>query len=118
MIVNNLSNKIAVMINREGMGDGSRELSIILVKNYLTLLKSENRVPAYICLYADGVKLACEGSSVYMELKALEESGCKVIICKTCLNFYNLSEKLMCGTVGTMLDIIDVQHNTTKIINL
>ncbi|MDP3453054.1 MAG: DsrE family protein [Bacteroidales bacterium] len=118
MITNNLGNKIAVMINREGMGEGSPELSIILVKNYLTLLKSENRVPAYICLYADGVKLACEGSPVCMELKALEESGCKVIICKTCLIFYNLLEKLVCGTVGTMLDIIDVQHNTTKIINL
>ncbi len=113
-----LNSKIAVMITREGMGEGPRELSLILVKNYLTLLKSENRVPSFICLYADGVKLACEESSVIRELKALEESGCKLIICKTCLNFYNLSQKLMCGTVGTMLDIIDVQHNTTKIINL
>ncbi|MDP3435713.1 MAG: DsrE family protein [Bacteroidales bacterium] len=113
-----LNSKIAVMITREGMGEGPRELSLILVKNYLTLLKSENRVPAYICLYADGVKLACRESNVAQELKELEQAGSKVIICKTCLNFYNLLDSVECGTVGTMLDIIDVQHNSTKVINL
>lgn len=112
------NSKIAVMVTRDGMGHAPQELSHTLIKNYFTLLKSENRIPAYICFYGDGVKLVCEGSHVTEEIKQLEESGAKIIICKTCLVFNNLLDKVETGTVGTMADIIDVQYNSTKVINL
>ena len=115
---NEINSKVAVIVNRNGMGESNPKLTHALIKNYLTLLKSENHVPAYICFYADGVKFACEGSHVLKELKILEEAGSKIILCKTCLVFNNLLEKVQIGTVGTMLDIIDVQHNSTKVITL
>ncbi|MDD2426351.1 MAG: DsrE family protein [Bacteroidales bacterium] len=118
MELSKLNKKIAVVINRDGMGEAPTELSHLLVKNYLTLLSEEERTPAYICMYGNGVKLACEGSNVLEELRALEGKGCKVIICKTCLTFNNLLEKVKAGSIGTMLDIIDIQHNCTKLINL
>ena len=118
MAERNTNEKVAIFITREGMGDAPEQLSQLLVKNYLTLLLSEERIPSYICLYANGVKLACDGSSVIDELKKLEEAGAKIVLCKTCLNYFNLLDKVQTGTVGTMLDIIDIQHNSTKIINL
>ncbi|MFA5848340.1 MAG: DsrE family protein [Bacteroidales bacterium] len=118
MSIKEINSKIAVIINRNGMGDAPLELSHTLVKNYLTLIHDEERYPAYICLYGDGVKLTCEGSHVIKELRALEAKGAKIIICKTCLVFNNLIDKVKVGSVGTMLDIIDIQHNSTKIINL
>lgn len=118
MSIKDINSKIAVVINRNGMGDAPQELSHTLLKNYLTLIASEGRIPSYICLYGDGVKVACEGSVFTEELKALESAGSKIVICKTCLVYNNLLDKVETGTVGTMLDIIDIQHNSTKIINL
>lgn len=115
---NEINSKIAVVISREGMGEAPAELSLTLIKNYLALLVQEGKIPAYICLYGNGVKLICEGSSVIQEFKAIEQKGSKIIICKTCLIFNNLLEKTEAGTIGTMADIIDIQHNCTKIINL
>jgi len=113
-----INSKIAVIVNRNGMGESSPELTHALIKNYFTLLKSENHIPSYICFYADGVKFACEGSHILKELKVLEEAGTKIILCKTCLIFNKLLDKTRIGIVGTMLDIIDVQHNSTKVITL
>ncbi|NTV18675.1 MAG: hypothetical protein HGA83_04530 [Bacteroidales bacterium] len=118
MGIKEINSKIAVIISRNGMGEAPQELSHTLIKNYLTLLISEGRCPSYICLYGDGVKLVCEGSPVIEEFRAAESSGTKIIICKTCLVFNNLLDKVQTGSVGTMLDIIDVQQNSTKIINL
>ena len=113
-----MNSKITIIINRNGMGDAPEELTHILIKNYVSLLNEENRTPTYICLYADGIRLACEGSHIIEELKALERAGTKVVICKTCLIFNNLLEKVAVGSVGTMIDIMDIQHNSTKIITL
>ncbi len=118
MSLKDINSKIAIMVNHNGMGQAPQELSHILVKNYLTLIHSEEKDPAYICFYGDGVKLTCEGSPVIDQLKAIEQSGTKIIICKTCLVFNNLIDKVRVGTIGTMLDILDIQQNSTKIINL
>ena len=110
--------KVAVIIDRFGMGEADRELSHTLLKNYLTLTISEQRIPSYICMYGDGVKAACKDSGFTEELSTLESMGSKIVICKTCLAFNNLLDKVAVGTVGTMLDIIDIQHNSTKLIKL
>ncbi len=113
-----INDKIALFINREGMGEGNPELTGLLIKNYLTLIASEECVPTYICLYADGVKLACKGSAIIEEFKKLENLGSKIVLCKTCLSFYKKLDDVEVGTIGTMLDIIDVQRNSTKLIYL
>lgn len=115
---NEINSKIAVVISREGMGDAPAELSLKLVKTYLELLAEEKKIPAYICLYGNGVKLICNGSPVIDQFKQLENEGSKIVICKTCLSFNELLDKTEAGTIGTMADIIDIQHNCTKIINL
>ena len=112
------ASKITVVINRFGMGDAPEELSLTLVKNYLSLMAQEEMLPSYICLYANGVKLVLEGSPVIEELKALEEKGTKILICKTCLNYFNAVDKTLLGTVATMVDIIGAQTNCDKVINI
>ncbi len=118
MTIEEINKKIAIIINRNGMGEAPQELSQVLIKNYLSLLISEEKYPTYICFYGDGVKLACNDSNVIEELKSLEKMGSKIVICKTCLIFNNLLSDVQVGTIGTMLDIIDIQQNCTKLINL
>ena len=114
----NSNDKVAVIIDRFGMGDAERGLAHTLLKNYLTLIISEQRIPSYICMYGDGVKAACKESGFTEELTKLESMGSKIVICKTCLVYYNLLEEVAVGSVGTMVDIIDIQYNSTKLIKL
>ncbi len=118
MTIDNINKKTAILINRDGMGVGDKELTNKLITNYLSLILSEERKPAYICLYADGVKLAIKDSVCIEQLKELESSGVIIMICKTCINHYKIEDKIEIGTVGTMLDIIDIQHNCTKLITI
>ena len=109
--------KVTIVINRNGMGQADEQLTSVLIKNYLTLLLEED-LPAYICFYAEGVKLSVEGSGVIEELKALEDKGVKILICKTCLNYYNALDKVKVGTIATMVDIMGAQTNCEKVIVL
>ncbi len=107
-----------IQINNNGMGTGDAELGLILIKNYLKLVSEEAKRPNVIVLYNEGVKLICENSNALNELKHLEELGVKLLACKTCLNHFNLIDKVKCGVVGTMMDIIEIQKVATKIITL
>lgn len=109
---------ILIQINQNGMGSGDDALSLILVKNYFKLINEERYVPQVIAFYNAGIKLVCEGSSVLEELKALEARGVKLMVCKTCLNHFQLSEKQQLGIAGTMMDIIEIQKVATKVITL
>ena len=71
-----------------------------------------------ICFYADGVKLAVEGSPVLESLRALEARGIRLILCGTCLNWFGLTDRLRVGIVGGMTDIIEAQRLADKVITL
>ncbi len=107
-----------VQIDKNGMGTGSEELGLILISNYLKLSLNNNQLPKIITFYNAGVKLTCEGSPVIDTLKDLEKAGVKMIICKTCLNFFKLEDKIKVGIQGTMQDIITLQTDASKVINL
>ncbi|GAB4284241.1 MAG: hypothetical protein Kow0068_09250 [Marinilabiliales bacterium] len=110
--------KTALIISRFGMGEGHAELTEKLITNYFKLLVDEKYNVDYICFYADGVKLVCENSPVLDYLNKLQDSGVKLIACKTCLNYYGLLDKIKTGIAGTMIDIMDIQYNVDKVITL
>ncbi len=108
----------AIIFNNYGMGSAPEELRLILAENYLTISLKENQLPKFILFYADGVKLVTEGSPVINILKEIENIGVKLIVCKTCLNFFSLLEKVKTGNIGTMMDICEIQLNIEKVITL
>lgn len=118
MILTSTQEKTTIIVNKYGMGEAPLELSHTLAINFFSIINQEHINPNYICFYAEGVKLTTTGSPIIQELKSLESKGCKIIVCKTCLTYYNLIEQIEVGTIGTMLDIIGTQQNSTKIINL
>lgn len=109
---------ILLQFNKNGMGEGDIKLSNLLAKNYLKLLNEENELPKVIVFYNEGVKLICKGSIVVEELKILEARGVKLLACKTCLNYYELIDKIEVGLAGTMMDIIEIQKISDKVITL
>jgi hypothetical protein len=51
-------------------------------------------------------------------LKSLEAKGVRLILCSTCLNYYNLIEQVRVGIVGGMTDILEAQRRAGKVISL
>jgi len=107
-----------ILVTRNGMGDADPELQHTLAAKYLQILLDDGKLPAAICFYAEGVKLACTGSPVMDVLRALETAGVRLIVCTTCLNFYGLTDQRAVGLAGGMGDIIEAQWRADKVITI
>ena len=107
-----------IMITNNGMGKADETLQQKLVSKYLELIQQNDSLPNAICFYTDGVKLIVEGSPVLEQLKALDDSGVRLIVCSTCLDYFNLTDKVQVGIVGGMTDIIEAQVKAEKVITL
>jgi hypothetical protein len=107
-----------LLITRNGMGDAEPALQQKLIITYFKLLDENNILPAVICFYANGVCLAVDGSPVIDTLKSLEAKGVRLVLCSTCLNYYNLTEQVLVGIVGGMTDILEAQRRASKVISL
>ena len=107
-----------ILVTRNGMGEASPELQQKLITTYLKLLVENNILPAAICFYTDGVRLAVTGSPVIDLLKALEAKGVRLILCSTCLGYFDLTGQVQVGIVGSMADILEAQRQAGKVIAL
>lgn len=107
-----------ILISRNGMGDAEAPLQQKLIGVYLNLLLESNLLPGVICFYAEGVKLTVNGSPVLEQLRSLEARGVRLVICSTCLNYYNLIDQVQVGIAGGMTDILEAQRRASKVIAL
>jgi len=107
-----------ILITREGMGSADPPLQQKLLDSYLNLLMENQSLPAAICFYTEGVRLVVEGSPFLERLSQIEQKGVRLIICSTCLNYFDLSDKVRVGIVGGMSDILEAQNRASKVISL
>jgi hypothetical protein len=107
-----------ILITRNGMGEAEKALQHKLISTYLMLLDEHDMLPGAICFYTEGVYLVVEGSPVLETLFSLEKKGVRLILCSTCLNYYNLMDKVKVGIVGGMGDILEAQRRASKVITL
>lgn len=87
-----------------------------MLDKFLHTMEPEDLRPDAICLYTDGVKLACEGSPVRLGLSLLEGLGVRVLVCQTCLDYFGLREQQQIGTVVTMKDIVSELRHATRVL--
>jgi intracellular sulfur oxidation DsrE/DsrF family protein len=110
---------IVYLITSNGIGSTSEQaLKLKLITTFLNLTAEHQPLPTAICFYTDGVKLACEGSQVLEQLKKLEVAGVRLILCQTCLNYFELQDKVKVGIVGGMGDIIACMTEADSVITL
>ena len=107
-----------LLVTQYGMGNADESLQLILIGKYFELLLQGRNLPSAICFYTNGVKLMCEGSPVLEALRKLESMNVRLIGCSTCLNYFNLQEKVRVGIVGGMGDILEAQGKAEKVITL
>lgn len=113
-----MNEETVLLFTRNGMGDAPEALQHTLTVKFLSLLLDSGHMPAKILFYTEGVKLACKASPVIDVLKKLEKEGVELILCKTCLDFFDLGDQVEVGIVGSMADIIEAMQHAQKVISL
>ena len=111
-------NGAVVLVTENGMGKADKNLQQTLLAKYLELLLQSEHLPSAICFYTEGVKLVCKGSPVLKQLHVLESKNVRLIICSTCLDYFQLNENVEVGIVGGMGDILEAQMQADKVITL
>jgi len=95
-----------ILIQSEGLGRGNDELGEILMSNFLRLLGESREKPGALVFWNTGVRLVCEGSWALEHLRTMEKQGVEILACGTCLEFFELGEKLKVGKPTTMPESI------------
>ena len=95
------------LIQSEVLGRGSDELGELLMSKFLDLLADSKDKPKSLVFLNTGVKLVAEGSWALVHLKKLEEQGVEILACGTCLDFFELTDKIKVGKPTDMLKTID-----------
>jgi selenium metabolism protein YedF len=104
------------VIASDVMGHGSDELGAILMKAFLHTAIDLDQRPDVMIFYNTGVKLTASDSDVIDDLKALEAKGVKLLICGTCVNFFDLTGKIGAGIVSNMYDIAGTLSTAGRIV--
>lgn len=108
--------KMVVVLSSDKMGEGDDELGKVLIKGFIYAITQLDKYPKAVLLYNSGVKLSSEGSDSIEDLKVLEQHGVEILSCGTCLNFYNLQDKLAVGKVTNMYSIVEELASATNTI--
>lgn len=105
-----------LLVGAQRLGTGQDALGATLMQMFFYTLEQEETPPRAIVFLNEGVYLPAEDEQVIAHLAALQQRGCEVLVCGTCLNFYGLSCRV--GTVSNMYDIVTRLRTAALVISL
>ncbi len=109
----------AVFVGKDHVGEGDGELGRNLMKMALYTLAESGDAPVSLLFMNSGVKLVAGGEPQVIEsVSKLVEQGTEVLVCGTCLDFYDLKDQLDAGEVSNMYDILERMREAAKVITL
>jgi selenium metabolism protein YedF len=111
-----LSCPFVIVLSENKMGRGNDELGYVLVRAFLHTIAEQSQKPDVMIFYNTGVKLTVQGSEVLDDLKALEKAGVEILVCGTCLNYFEVKDKLEVGVVSNMYDIAATMSRAGRLI--
>lgn len=112
------NNDFVVVITSDKLGVGEDELGKLLIKTYTYTLNETKPYPKAVIFMNSGVKLVAEGSEALENIQKLNEKNVEIISCGTCLDYYNIKDKLQVGIIGNMYTIVEYMNNAAKVINI
>ena len=107
-----------VFVGSDTMGRGDDGLGKILMGAMLGALPEASPRPSAVVFMNTGVRLAVEGSEVVGKLRQLEELGIDILVCGTCLDYFNLKDSLAVGKVSNMFSILETFLNAGNVLSV
>jgi selenium metabolism protein YedF len=109
---------VVVVIASDCMGRGDDELGRVLMKSFLHTLTEAAQKPDVMIFFNTGVKLTVHGSEMLADLEALSAAGVRIIVCGTCLGFFEMKDKLGAGMISNMYDITETMLGAGKLVQI
>ncbi len=110
--------KLTLLVSTDKLGLGDDKLGDMLMKSYIFALSEADLIPNDLLFINEGVKLTIEDSPVMDSLKKLINRGTNILVCGTCLDFYNIKDKLSIGEITNMYTIVELMNNADNTIKL
>ncbi len=113
--------KLVLLVTREGLGHvdaNDRQFGLEMFDRLLHAWESQPVKPHAMCFYTDGVKLVCTGSPALLGLKILQSQGVRLVSCRTCLEHFQLTEKVAVGEIGGMNDIVGILVEADSVVTV
>ena len=104
-----------ILFQSEYLGRGSEELGRVLCKSFFFTLVETEPLPRSIIFINSGVKLTCEGSHVLEQIITLEKKGVEILSCGTCLDYFQIKNRLCVGEISNMYTIVEKLMTSTII---
>ena len=106
------------MVAGDRMGHGDDELGSKLMVSFLKTLKEMGAELWRLVFVNNGVRLTVSDSEVLPVLKEYEKEGLCILVCGTCLTYFNLLDQKQVGETTNMLDIVTAMQLADKVINI
>jgi selenium metabolism protein YedF len=112
------STQAVMMIGSDQLGSGDESLGQLLIAAFLNTLPEAKTRPSKMLFINRGVFLTTDGSRVLATLQKLENEGVEIFSCGTCLNHYQLKEKLKVGKVTNMYETVESLLTAARVIRI
>ena len=108
---------LVYVISSDSMGRGSDELGWALLQTYIQTIKDVRPLPARILFYNSGVKLVTAASGALGALVQLQELGVEILVCGTCLDFFQLKSAIQVGHISNMHEIMSAMAEAGRLVS-
>ncbi len=109
---------ITVLIESNTVGRDSDELGAVLMRALFPTLLEANPRPTKLIFMNSGVILTVEGSVYLEDISKLEKEGIEIFVCGTCLDFFNLKDKVKVGKISNFFEITQTLVEADKVITI
>lgn len=109
--------RLIYVIASDSMGRGSDALGWGLLQTFIQTIRDVQPLPEKILLYNGGVKLVAVDSGALKALQQLQEKGVEILVCGTCLDFFQLQSAIKVGHISNMYDIMNAMASADKLIS-
>jgi selenium metabolism protein YedF len=108
---------LVYVISSDSMGRGSDDLGWALLQTYIQTIKDVQPLPARILFYNSGVKLVTAASGALGALVQLQELGVEILVCGTCLDFFQLKSAIQVGHISNMHEIMSAMAEAGRLVS-
>ena len=105
-----------VAVSSDRMGEGDPQLGAILMKGFLNALHEQPVLPTHLIFYNSGVKLVTNDSGVISSLRDIEAGGVEILVCGTCVDFYEIRNQLGAGRISNMFTLTEIMAGTGHVV--
>lgn len=109
--------KNVVYVGNNCMGRGDDVLGAKLMRGFLRTLIDSAPLPWRVIFINSGVKLTTIDDEAVEAVSMLQEKGAEILSCGTCLQYFNLEDKLRVGKATNMFEVIESFNAADKVIS-